>query len=135
MSLEGDERLSGWDNQLWGMVYHILLKFKTPVQFKEYRGDAYCRQDSLLQWFVPEGPSFEAIEHFILDELKRNIKKGKLIDDKFYAIGLNVQILKYSGIQQYLENKYLEPLIKNLTDKFLNDIKKEKDGSGTNKSK
>ena len=124
MSLNGGDYISGWESQKWSMVYYILLKYKTPVQFREILGDVRNKTDTLLQWFIPAGSSFEVIEHFILYEFKRDIKKGSMIDEEFYSIGLNVQVLEYSGINWYTERKDIEPLIKNLTDKFLDDLKK-----------
>jgi len=126
MSFEGDDYISGWESQLWDMVYYILLKYKTPVQFKEYPGDVRIRMDTDLQWFVPEGPSFEIIESFILNEFKDKIKEGKMINNAHYSIGLNVRVFKYSGVSWYIEKDHLEPMVKNLIDKFMDNIKRRK---------
>lgn len=130
MSSEGDQNLSGWDSQLWRIVYHILLKFGVPVLFKEFPGDAReaSYRDTFLQWFIPEGPHYEAVEHFILNELEKDIKKGKFLkfdEQRVWAIGLSVKIYPFSGIKPYLERKYLEPLVENLAKNFFENFKNE----------
>ncbi len=59
---KGNDYLSGWDHQLWDMVYHILFKFQVPVMFKDFQGSVPERRDTFLQWFVPEGSNYEAVD-------------------------------------------------------------------------
>lgn len=125
MALNGDDYLSGLDAQLWSMTYHILLKFRTPVLFKIFMGDTCIKKSTLLQWFVPSGSSFEAIEYFILGEFKEKIRKDRMITDKIYSIGFNVQVLSYSGIPWYIESEHLTPLIEILGAKFIDEMKKK----------
>lgn len=128
---KGNEYLSGWDHQLWDMVYHILFKFQVPVMFKDFQGSVPERRDTFLQWFVPEGSNYEAVEHFILDEFEKDIKEGKDISfsdkgEKIYSIGLHVSVYPFAGISPYLERKYAEPIAKELVEKLFRGLFNDK---------
>ena len=118
--LEGDQLISGRDNLLWSLTYHVLTKYQTPIRFKYFEANVPAKQNNYLLWLVPAGDKYHEIARFIYNELKEEIRDEKIFkieDEEIFNPGLHMNIMPFTGDTLYTEKeefqKYILPKINN----------------------
>ena len=144
---QGDNLISSFERRLWDLTYYCLLKYGCPVMFSVFGPNAPKRIDQHIRFFVSsEHLRKEEVKNFLKRELAVEVRASTIIkipsteatqlnsetvifqkseEREEYLWGCEVDILEYSGPNMYVENEYMRPMIKEMTDNFISSLSKK----------
>jgi hypothetical protein len=131
---EGDDMIASIDLQIWSVIREILLRWNTLVIFRWFRYSVPDQSPGLVQFFVPGDSRHRyEIEKFIMEELGETLNRephdmgfsdgsGKFPGTKMEVVRVGVSA--YSGMNPHVDRAVVEKMAREMTTRFISEIKR-----------